>query len=120
MQTPVRIQFQNMEQSEAVEATIHKRVDKLEHLYPTIQSCRVVVSAPSIKKQHGGIFHTRIDLHIPGRDIVVNRSPGQHHAHTDVYVSIRDAFDTAQRQLEETVKTMQGKVKSKSATEIAE
>lgn len=115
MQTPVHIQFQNMKPSEAVEAAVKKRAEKLERLYPSVQRCRVVVSAPSPKKQHGGIFHTRIDLRLPGQEIVVNRSSDQHHAHTDVYVSIRDAFDKAQRQLEETIKALQGKVKSKAA-----
>ena len=46
-----------------------------------------------------------------GISIAVNRNPDMHHSYTDAYVSIRDAFKSAQRQLEAQVKKAQGKVK---------
>jgi ribosome-associated translation inhibitor RaiA/cold shock CspA family protein len=112
MQSPVQIQFKNMEPSEAVEAAINKWVDKVDRAYPTITTCRVSVEAPSKKKLHGGLYHTRIDIRLPGKEVVVNRNPDLHHSYSDVYVSIRDAFKSAQRQLEDVVKRSQEKVKS--------
>ena len=112
MQSPVVIQFKNMESSEAVEAAINKWVDKLDRAYPTIISCRVSIEAPSRKKRHGGLYHTRIDIQLPGKEVVVNRIPDMHHSYTDAYVSIRDAFKSAQRKLEDVVKRRQGKVKT--------
>lgn len=112
MQSPVHIQFKNMEPSEAVEAAIKKWVDKLDDAHPTIMTCRVTLEAPSKKKLHGGLFHTRIDIKLPGKEVVVNRNPDLHHSYTDAYVSIRDAFKKAQRQLEDVVKRRQEKVKS--------
>jgi ribosome-associated translation inhibitor RaiA/cold shock CspA family protein len=112
MQSPVQIQFKNMEPSEAVEAAINKWVDKLDRAYPTIITCRVSIAAPSKKKLHGGLYHTRIDIRLPGKEVVVNRNPDLHHSYTDAYVSIRDAFKSAQRQLEDVVKRKQEKVKS--------
>jgi len=112
MQSPVQILFKNMESSEALEAAINKWVDKLDRAYPAIISCRVSIEAPSNKKIHGGIYHTRIDIRLPGREVVVNRNPDLHHSCSDVYVSIRDAFKSAQRQLEDVVKRSQEKVKS--------
>lgn len=112
MQSPVQIQFKNMESSEAVEAAINKWVDKLDRAYPTIMTCRISVEAPSKKKRHGGLYHTRIDMRLPGREVLVNRNPDLHHSYTDAYVSIRDAFKSAQRQLEDVVKRRQEKVKS--------
>lgn len=112
MQSPVQIQFKNMKSSEAVEAAINKWVDKLDRAYPAIMTCRVTVEAPSNKKIHGGLYHTRIDIRLPGKEVVVNRNPDLHHSYSDAYVSIRDAFKSAQRQLENVVKRSQEKVKS--------
>jgi ribosome-associated translation inhibitor RaiA len=39
----------------------------------------------------------RVDLRVPGREIVASR---EHHE--DVYVALRDAFESAHRQLEDT------------------
>jgi len=112
MQSPVQIHFKNMEPSEAVEAAINKWVAKLDRAYPTIVTCRVCVEAPSRKKLHGGLYHTRIDIRLPGKEVVVNRTPDLHHSYFDAYVSIRDAFKSARRQLENVVKRSQEKVKS--------
>lgn len=112
MQSPAQIQFKNMESSEALEAAINKWVDKLDRAYPTIMTCRVCVEAPSKKKIRGGLYHTRIDIKLPGKEVVVNRNPDLHHSYSDVHVSIRDAFKSAQRQLEDVVKRSQEKVKS--------
>lgn len=111
MQSPVQIQFKNMEFSEAVEAAITKWAGKLERAYPDIMSCRVSIEAPSTKKLHGGLYHTRIDIKLPGKEVVINRKPDLHHSYVDAYVSLRDAFKSAQRQLEEMVKREKGKVK---------
>lgn len=111
MQIPVQIQFINMDSSEAVEQVILKHSTKLEQMFPDIQSCRVRIEAPSKKKTKGGLFHTRIEIKLPGKEIAVNRNPDLHHSYTDAYVSIRDAFKSAQRQLEGQVKKAQGKVK---------
>lgn len=112
MELPLQISFRNMNSSEAVEASIRKWAAKLERAYDTIISCRVVVEAPPKHKRRGGYFHTRIDITLPGAELAVNREPDPHHSYTDVYVSIRDAFKNAQRQVEEYVKRRQGQVKT--------
>ena len=43
MQTPLQIQFRNFDPSEAVEAAVRKRVQKLESIASTITSCRVTL-----------------------------------------------------------------------------
>ena len=43
----------------------------------------------------------RIDITVPDEELVVSRDPAKHHAHEDVYVVIRDAFDAARRQLQD-------------------
>jgi cold shock CspA family protein len=73
--------------------------------------CRVTVEAPHRHHRHGKLYDVRIDLSVPGRDVFVGRSGPLNHAHEDVYVAIRDAFNAAGRQLQDHVRKAQGAVK---------
>ena len=110
--SPVQITFRNMDGSEAVERHIRDRVEKLANFHDRITTCHVVVEARHRHQQHGRIFHIRVTVMVPGRTIVVGRDPGEHHAHEDVYVAIRDAFDAVRRQLEDHARTMRDDVKT--------
>jgi cold shock CspA family protein/ribosome-associated translation inhibitor RaiA len=101
MQVPLRITFQDMPPSTAIEARIRERADALDKLFPGIISCRVAVKASAARHHQGTMYHLNIELTVPGREIVVKRDPAEHHAHEDVLVSIRDAFDAVRRQLED-------------------
>ena len=100
MQLPVQISFRGMEPSNAVEAKIRERAAKLDRFYDRITGCRVVVESPHRHHHQGKLFHVRVDLTVPGGELAVSREPAEHHAHEDVFVAIRDAFDAVQRQLE--------------------
>ena len=112
MDVPLELSFRNMDPSDAVEAKVRERVDKLETFFGRINACRVVVEAPHRHRRKGKIYHVRIEIGVPGRTLIVDRDPGQHHAHEDVYVAIRDAFDAARRQLEDHSRKAAGKVKA--------
>jgi len=112
MQVPLTITFRNMPPSPAIEADIHEKAAKLEEFYARITSARVVVETPHRQHRQGKLFHVRIDLRVPGRELVVSREPAAHHAYEDVYVAIRDAFDGAKRQLEDYAREMRGSVKT--------
>ncbi len=112
MQVPLTISFRNMEPSMSIEADIREKAAKLETFFDRITSAHVVVDTPHRRHREGKLHHVRIDLHVPGREIVVNREPAEHHAHEDAYVAIRDAFDAARRQLEDYVREMRGTVKA--------
>ena len=116
MQPPIRITFRQMEPSPAVEERIRARAADLERFHHHITDCHVVVHAPHHHQKHGGIYHVRIDLAVPGSVIIVNREAGLEHAHEDVYVAIRDAFDAARRQLEDFTRRQRGAVKSHVTT----
>jgi ribosomal subunit interface protein len=111
MDIPLEINFQNIDPSEFVEARIRERVNKLHRYYDRINSCRVAVRLPHKQHQKGNIFHVRIEVRVPGAELVVSRAPGDINAHQDVYVAIRDAFDAADRQLEEFSRKQRGEVK---------
>ena len=119
MQLPLQIHFQNFERSEAIEAAVRKRADKLEQFADTIISCRVTVEAPHRHHHRGKLYHVVIDLRTPGGEIAVSRMPDDEHAHEDVYVAIRDAFDAAQRQLQDQQRKLQGKVKTHAAPDVS-
>jgi ribosomal subunit interface protein len=111
MQIPLQITFRNIEHSDFIEAGIREKAEKLEQFVEHMTSCRVVVEAPHKHHNKGVIYRVKIDITLPGKEIVVNHHSDEHHAHEDVYVAIRDAFDAARRQLEDYIRRQRGKVK---------
>ncbi|MGB5235738.1 MAG: HPF/RaiA family ribosome-associated protein [Candidatus Macondimonas sp.] len=111
MQIPVEIAYRNLDSSPAIEDRIHQRVRKLEKLAPDLIACRVMIEAPHGHHHQGRIYHVRVDVTVPGHEVVVSRDPGQHHAHEDLHVAIRDAFDAVERRLEDVERRRRGQVK---------
>ena len=58
-------------------------------------SCDVTIEAPHRHHHKGKLYKVRIDIGMPGKDVHVNQEGPKNHAHEDVYVAIRDAFDAA-------------------------
>ena len=115
MQTPLQITFRNIDASPAVEAKVRKRVEELEQFYDRIISCRVMIEAPNRRHREGSLYHIRVDLKVPGSEIVVKRDPSEHHAHEDIYVAVRDCFDAVRRQLEDHARRLRGDIKTHEA-----
>jgi ribosome-associated translation inhibitor RaiA/cold shock CspA family protein len=111
LKSPVHIVFRNLGQSDAVEAKVRERAEKLGNFYSPIMSCEVVVESLHRHHEQGNHFHVRVDVRVPQKELVAGREPDEHHSYTDVYVAIRDAFDSMRRQLEEHARHQQGKVK---------
>lgn len=112
MELPMQITFRDMPHSAAIEASIRTRAERLERFAKHIIACRVAVEEPHRHQHQGKQYRVRIDLTVPGSELVVSRAPDQHHEHEDVYVAIRDAFDAAVRQLEEYTRRQRGEVKT--------
>jgi len=112
MPVPLRLSFRGMSVAPAVEASIRERVDGLEKLCPAIVGCQVTVESTANRHRQGRMYHLRIVLTVPHHQIVISRDPPQHHAHADVLVAARDAFDAAQRQLEDYVRRMRADTKT--------
>jgi ribosomal subunit interface protein len=115
MSIPLRITFRDIDPSPAMETRIRERFEKLERLGARITSCHVVISEPHRHQRKGEAINVRIDLKVPGQEIVINREPGADPDHADAYVAIRDAFDTARRRLEDVVRRRRGDIKSHDA-----
>jgi ribosomal subunit interface protein len=107
MQIPMQITIRDIDHSEALEAHIRDKAKKLDEFFNHIMSCRVVVEMPHKHHRQGKQFNVRIDIGVPGSEIVVNRDHAE-----DVYVALRDAFDAAKRQLEEYARKIRGDIKT--------
>jgi ribosomal subunit interface protein len=107
MNKPLQVLFQGIERSDAVEDHVREKVAKLEHLHPQITACRVTIALPHNRQQQGKHFDVRIDLTVPGKELVVNRN----HGDEDMYITLRDAFDAARRQLDDHARAQRGEVK---------
>jgi hypothetical protein len=75
MQVPLEIAFHNMEPSEFIEAKVRERVDKLERYCDRITRCSVGIEAPHRAYRQGNLYHVRIEIGVPGKELVVSRDP---------------------------------------------
>jgi cold shock CspA family protein/ribosome-associated translation inhibitor RaiA len=118
MPIDVQISFRGMEPSPAAEAQVQKRAEELEQFSDRISICRVMLEAAHRHHRQGRIYHVRVDLAVPGGRIVANRDSGEDHAHEDLHVAIRDAFDAARRRLQDHMRRLDGRTKQHEAPSI--
>ena len=119
MNTPLQISFRDISHSDVVEDRIREKVAKLETYTDRIILCRVVVEAPHRKHKKGTLYLIRVDLTLPGEEIVVDRDPDDH-AHEDVYIAIRDAFEAVRRQLKKSLRQTREKRTKKMKPSMVE
>lgn len=112
MQLPLQISFRNLDRSEAIEARIRELAEKLDQFHEQIMSCRVMVEAPHKHRHKGNLYHVRLDVKVPGNELVASREADLHRSHEDIYVAIRDAFDAMRRQLEDHARRRRQDVKT--------
>jgi len=107
MQNPLQISFHGIDHSTAIEARIREKAAKLEQIFDRITSCRVVIEPHHRNTcglhRKGEPFLIRIDLTVPGSELVVKRPPKDIHVNEDILVALREAFDNIERQLKDYV-----------------
>jgi cold shock CspA family protein/ribosome-associated translation inhibitor RaiA len=131
---PIQITFRNMESSEVVEEWIREEAAKLDEFYPHIMACRVAVELPSRRHRWGSLYHIRIDLTVPGGELVVKHEPSLHSSfqqtdgrklvkhleisapHRELRQAIDDAFKAMGRRLQDYARRQRGDVKTHEAT----
>jgi cold shock CspA family protein/ribosome-associated translation inhibitor RaiA len=133
MKSQLQITFRNMQPSEAVEEWIRAKAAKLDTLYSRLMGCRVTVEVPHRHHRKGSPYHIRIDMTVPGGEIVVKREPSlnararqlgereiKKHSevkipHKDFRIAVNDAFKAAGRRLQDYARCQRGDVKSHAA-----
>lgn len=108
--------WQNLAPSDATEAKIRTHIAKLEKFADRLINCRVVIEVPHRHHHQGNVYHIQINLTVPGGELVVNRQSAQQ-AHEDLNVAIRDAFESAERQLKEYTRQQRGEIKTHAGSE---
>jgi cold shock CspA family protein/ribosome-associated translation inhibitor RaiA len=112
MQTPVEIDFQGMTSTPKIQADIAAQVARLEERFGRATACRVVLKAPSDRRQTGGHYEVNIRVALPdGREVNVARTPDADERHADLAFALNDAFKRARRLLQDHVRRLQNRVK---------
>lgn len=102
MPIPLQIAYEDLEPDPAVEARIEREAAKLERFAHHLNRCHVTVTGPSGNRRHGDLYGVRIRITGPGHvDMAAGRNPDADHAHEDVQVAIRDAFNALRRRLQD-------------------
>jgi ribosomal subunit interface protein len=114
MPIPLQITVLNVPRSAALEARVAEMTAKLEKFHSRIVSCRVNIEELRRHRSRGRLYHVRVDLRVPGKEIVSN-----HRHHKDPYLALRDAFLSLRRQLEDVSRVKRGEVKHPARTRRA-
>jgi ribosome-associated translation inhibitor RaiA len=109
MNTPLDISFKGLDKSPAIEAKISERAAKLEKHFDRMTHCRIVVAAPHKHSHKGKTYEIKIDIGIPGAaPLIVTHESAVGQAQEDLKIALRDAFDAADRRLDELVEKKNG------------
>lgn len=115
MQTPLEISFHNLPPSRAVEASIRRRVGKLERIYDRLVGCRVSIEALHQQHRTGNVVSVHIEMKVPGGTLAVTREPhrvGERMSKPNVQTSLRQAFHAAEERLKSFKEQQRGDTKT--------
>ena len=113
MQTPLQVTARNLEIDDATRRLVERHIKKLETFSPRITSCHVTIEVPQRFPAGAPIaYNVRVDLHLPGDEIVVKRQP-----HPELETAIQNAFAAAGRRLQDYARRIRGDVKRPVALE---
>jgi ribosome-associated translation inhibitor RaiA len=131
MSVQTQISYRNVLPSGAFERLICAEAEKLRRFFDRITTCRVLVEQAHPRQRHGSPFHVRIEIGVPGEQLVVSHCAdarpvpplsyeGPMHfrgsvekasEHRDAGLAIRDTFHKLERQLQDYAARKSGTVK---------
>ena len=94
-----QVMYHNIDQTDAISEAVQKRITKLERFCDQIINGRVVLDCPHNNHHKGKVYSVSLEIHTSSLEVRVNQEQHDNHAHEDLYVAIRDAFNAAERQL---------------------
>ena len=137
MKWSLQITYRNVKPTAVIEEWIRGEAEKLDNFYNHILACRVAVEIPHRHHRRGGSYHIRIDLRVPGGEIVVNREPSLaadvrhlgkpasskqmelNGSQKHLRLAIKSAFRTTERRLQNYARCQRGEVKLHEPAEEA-
>jgi ribosomal subunit interface protein len=103
MAAQLQITVHDMPYSAVFETRVRGKLARLERIYPRITAFHVTLEAPHHRHRESGQFCVKLDIKMPGAEIVVTRDHDE-----DIYVALSDACKAARRQLIEHAERGQG------------
>ncbi|HEY8146646.1 MAG TPA: HPF/RaiA family ribosome-associated protein [Kofleriaceae bacterium] len=103
-----QITYRDVESTPALDRSIRASARRLDRYHPGILGCRIAVEAPHRHHRKGRHYRVRIDLTVPGKELVVGHHSELSPAHEDLSVALRDAFRAARRELQDHARTRRG------------
>jgi cold shock CspA family protein/ribosome-associated translation inhibitor RaiA len=134
---PLQVTFRNVEPLPAMELKIRSEAAKLETFYERIMGCRVSIESPHRHHREGSPYHVRIDLTVPGGELVVKHEPSlrtrarrlgetamKKHSeardpHKNLRQAISNAFKAAARRLQDYARRQRGDIKHRESRPVA-
>jgi len=115
MRIPLEISYREVEKSDALELLIREKAAKLEEIQEDIVSCRIAVEKVQEHQRSGSPYRVRIVTRIPpGKELVVNREPGEGASNEQLKTAVNKAFDAMRRQVRKQKEKQLGEVKTPS------
>jgi cold shock CspA family protein/ribosome-associated translation inhibitor RaiA len=112
---PLQIAVHNTQLSPDAEADIRRRVEALSRYYDRIMSSRVTIDVPQGRRHTDALLYgVRIDLTVPGGEIVVNRQP-----RAELVTALDGAFKAMRRRLQDYARRQRGAVKAHEPPALA-
>ena len=130
------ITFRDVRPSEGLEADILGRARKLETAFRPIMACHVVMEFSHRRHNAGNRYHVRIDLTVPGKEILVKHEASQRAnarslglaklarpdepdpGHKYARVAISEAFAKARRRLQDHARRYRTAKKTRAKTRV--
>ena len=111
MRLPLQMTFRHVDASPSAEDRIREYAAELDRFFDQIISCRVAVERQHRRHHQGNLIRVRVDITVPGREIVVGRDSKPGRSHDGTAVAIHDAFAAARRLIEDHARIHRGEVK---------
>jgi ribosomal subunit interface protein len=102
---PLQVTFRGFPPSDAIKERVREHADKLSTFHTHITGCRVAIESPGHHHKHGQHYRVRVDVSVPGAEIVVGGDADPSYA--DAYAAVDGAFRDAARVLREHQKKLQ-------------
>jgi cold shock CspA family protein len=117
MQIEPEISFRNVPRNDFLDQAILKGVDKLGKVHDRITSVRIAVEDQRGPGIHDNLYRVRIEVTIPGGEVVVKETPANG-PRPPLDQVLNKAFDSARRKLKETRRQQKGQVKEHSVRSV--
>ena len=95
------VTFHNLEPTEELKARVREKAERLRTYCDRIAGCRVAVELANRRHKHGNPYRVRINVAVPGDEIVVDHEDAGPTAEAGLAAALHGAFDAARRRLED-------------------